>query len=167
MNPDLAKEIPKNPDQLGILPDSIGIGLESSAVALTAFLADRWARGINHPGWQSHPQGGIHAHNTVDEFLTESFIYWISGPVHALRFLHFTQSNTETSLFDRATLKLPVGILATSRVPYPVSRYFLEQRFWNIVHFSEAEKGGEFVAIEIPEMLAKEIFAFVETVHFK
>ena len=142
-----------------------GIGYEASPVALTSFLLNRWAKGINHPNWRSHPQGGLQSHNTVDELLTESHIYWIFGNApNILRFLHFTKSNPSTNFFEKATVKTPVGILTTPRTPYLLPRFIYEDKFRNIVRFLEAESGGEFVAVENPNLLAKEIFSFVELV---
>ncbi|KAE9551792.1 hypothetical protein FO519_004996 [Halicephalobus sp. NKZ332] len=158
------KDIPRSLDEVED-PDSVGIGLEASSVALTSFLLNRWAKGINHPNWRSHSQGGLQSHNTVDELLTESYIYWIFGnSANCLRVLFFTKSNPLTNVFERASVKIPVGILTTPRTPYIVPRFFYEQKFKNIVHFFEAEAGGEFVSIENPDLLAKEIFSFVELV---
>lgn len=61
-------------------------------------------------------------------------------------------------------MKIPTGILLTPRTPQTTTQFFYSHKFHSIIRFIEAENGGEFVAIENSQLLAKEIFSFVELV---
>uniref|UniRef100_A0A7E5A2C4 Epoxide hydrolase n=1 Tax=Panagrellus redivivus TaxID=6233 RepID=A0A7E5A2C4_PANRE len=145
-------------------PDTFGHLLNTSPFGLVSFLLDRWARGINSPDWQNHHQGHLQTHNTFDELLTEAYIYGaINKPLHALRLLYFSQTDPKAAAFRKATISGPVSVLTTPRTPYNVPIYFLRHKYVDSI-IETAKTGGEFVAIENPELLSKSIFEFVELV---
>uniref|UniRef100_A0AC35FC49 Epoxide hydrolase n=1 Tax=Panagrolaimus sp. PS1159 TaxID=55785 RepID=A0AC35FC49_9BILA len=157
-------KIPRNIDSFE-RPDTYGLSFASSSFSATCFLFDRWAKGINHPKWKHHPQGGLQSHNTVDELITEAHIFWLSeNSANSLRFLHFSENDSFKNDFEKATITIPTGILLTPRTPHITTQFYYSHKFEKIIQFFEAENGGEFVAIENSELLAKEIFSFVELV---
>lgn len=81
----------------------IGLPFADSSLMSTIFLFNRWAKGINHPEWTQHPQGGLQSHNTVDELITEAHIFWLSqnSALNSHRFMHFSENDSFKSDFEK------------------------------------------------------------------
>uniref|UniRef100_A0A914CGB1 Epoxide hydrolase n=1 Tax=Acrobeloides nanus TaxID=290746 RepID=A0A914CGB1_9BILA len=145
-------------------PDTLSVAINDSPLGLTAFLMDRWARGTSQ-NFKTHAQGELQTHYTVDELLTEVYIYWLTGTFPtAARFLYYSRNHPLGSQFSRATIGIPTGIINFPQTPHQMPYSILKLKYHNITRFVEASNGGEFAAIESWKKLSEEIFSFVELV---
>ncbi|KAI6217900.1 Epoxide hydrolase [Aphelenchoides besseyi] len=154
----------KRPDTLGIcLADkhlnfvTLGIMLNSSPLALIAWIGDRWAEQISSD-YFNHIQGELQSHSTVDEFLTEVYLYWLTEcSTSALRI-----ASVQQPLINRVPVQnISVAINVFDRSPQTITDVEAKLKFPNLKRFDH-RKGGGLVSFENPKLLAELIFSFVE-----
>ncbi|KAI6207580.1 Epoxide hydrolase 1 [Aphelenchoides besseyi] len=138
-------------------PDTLGIMLNSSPLALIAWIGDRWAEQISF-NYSNHIQGELQSHSTVDEFLTEVYLYWLTGcSTSALRV-----ASVEQPLINRVPVQnVSVAINVFDRSPQTITEIEAKLKFPNLKRFN-LRKGGGLVSFENPKLLAELIFSFVE-----
>lgn len=139
-------------------PDTLGVALSESPVALAAWVLEKFH------GW-SGCLGELRGCLSTTELITNLNFYWLSGSTtSSLRFYKesLTSNRVWASLFSK--VRVPVGLLDT---PYEMVRAplaFARAKFSDIVQYSTPAQGGHFFALEQPEALAKDLALFVHRV---
>ncbi|HEY6105085.1 MAG TPA: epoxide hydrolase [Anaeromyxobacteraceae bacterium] len=138
-------------------PQTLGYGLADSPVGLAAWMVEKFR------SW-SDCGGEISRRFGMDELLTATTIYWVTGTINSANRSYFEARH------DPAPLRLPPGTrieVPTGIAMFPgekdllVPRSFAE-RCYRVVRWTEPPRGGHFVALEEPELLAGDIQAFFE-----
>jgi len=135
----------------------LAYGLADSPVGLAAWMAEKFR------SW-SDCGGEISRRFGMDGLLTAATIYWVTGTINSANRSYFEARH------DPAPLRLPAG----TRIEVPagiamfpgekdllVPRSFAE-RCYRVVRWTEPPRGGHFVALEEPALLAGDIQAFFE-----
>ncbi|MEO8149463.1 MAG: epoxide hydrolase family protein [Bacteroidia bacterium] len=137
-------------------PLTLAYGLNDSPIGLCAWIIEKFY------GW-SDCNGNIENNFTKDELLSNISLYWITETIHSSIRLYNENSKVPLHFSKNDFINIPVGIARFHKEePFP-PRKFIE-RGYNIIHWTDINKGGHFAAMEQPGLLAHDIIKFTEKV---
>ena len=95
---------------------------------------------------------------TKDELLTTVTIYWVTQTINSSTRMYFENQRSLWSMGRNDQVKTPTGV---ALFPQDIARPPREwaERSFNLLRWTEMDKGGHFAALEEPEMLAEDIRA--------
>ncbi|XP_064543513.1 juvenile hormone epoxide hydrolase 1 [Drosophila montana] len=145
-------------------PDTIGAALDSSPVALAAYILEKFQT-CTGPSLQQD-FGAIVTVFGLEAVLDNLMIYYLNNAATtAARFYAENMSKPYRDLqLDRVQTPVPMGC-ARFRFDLPAaSEWQLQDKFTNIKHSMYFQHGGHFAALEMPSMLYNDFTAFVQKV---
>jgi pimeloyl-ACP methyl ester carboxylesterase len=141
-------------------PQSLGYGLNDSAIGLAAWIIEKWY------AWTEPPDGDLESHFTLDQLLATVSLYWFSEAINPANRLyrkppvipeHF---NYPGPIGPGDRISVPTGVaLSTQRIER-APRSYVERLFTDIRQWRDLGRGGHFVALEEPALLADSLRAF-------
>jgi epoxide hydrolase len=137
-------------------PQTVGYALVDSPAALCAWIIEKFWAWTDCDG---HPENVL----TRDELLDNLMLYWLprTGASSArLYWESIRQVNEWISGSATDTVDVPAGCSIFPKELQRPSRRWAEQRFTDIRHWNELEKGGHFAAFEQPELFVDELRRF-------
>jgi pimeloyl-ACP methyl ester carboxylesterase len=138
----------------GTRPQTLAYGLTDSPAGLAAWILEKWHVWTNLPG--EHKSLPF----TKDELLANVTIYWMTQTINsANRFYREGQNTPWPKPGDRVRVPLGVALTATQQSERP-PREYVERLYPDIRHWVELPRGGHFVALEEPQLVAESIRAF-------
>lgn len=142
-------------------PQTLAYGLADSPAGLAAWIVEKWH------AWTAPPDGDLERHFTRDQILANLTIYWATNTIgSANRWYHAAPADPAVprparrlGVDDR--VRVPVGVALTATQPIErAPRKFVERLYPDIRRWVELPRGGHFVALEEPRLLADSIRAF-------
>lgn len=128
-------------------PETIGIALADSPAGQAAWIYDKLqAKTDNH--------GLAEDVLTIDEILDAVSLYWFTNSAASSARIYW--ENRSGSMAG-PVLTLPVAVTVFPRDIPLLPRSWIEQKYPNLIHYGEADRGGHFAAFEQPEILVDEI----------
>lgn len=147
-------------------PDSLGIGLDSSPVALASWLVEkyrRWSGDAIEGDLVSEPGGGIETRFPIEELLDHLSLYYLTGTIlSSIRFYH-EAAQAEPSLLHHMMnwdVSVPTGVAAFPGELGRAPQKWLAQ-YYNLKSYTMMPCGGHFPALEQPQLLVDDIRQFV------
>jgi pimeloyl-ACP methyl ester carboxylesterase len=137
-------------------PQTIGYALADSPVALCAWIVEKFWAWTDCDG---HPENAL----SRDELLDNLMLYWLprTGASSArLYWESISQVNEWIAGPVRDVVDVPTGCSIFPKELQRPSRRWSEQRFRDIRHWNELDRGGHFAAFEQPELFVDEVRAF-------
>jgi pimeloyl-ACP methyl ester carboxylesterase len=135
---------------LSTKPQTLSYGLNDSPVGLAAWIIEKFQK------W-SDCNGDVETKFTKDELLTNVMIYWITQTISSSG-RYYYESLRHPPQYSKDKIEVPTGAaIFKSTVAAP--REFAE-RFYNIRSWTEMPRGGHFLAMEEPQLLADDIRKF-------
>ena len=95
-----------------------------------------------------------------DELLDNVMLYWIPATGASSGRLYWESLRH----FDQEPVAVPTGCSIFPKEIIRSSRRWVEQRFADVRHWNELDKGGHFAAFEQPEAFVDELRAFFRLV---
>lgn len=137
-------------------PLTLAYGLNDSPVALAAWITEKFYE------W-GDCNGNIENRFSKDELLTSITLYWLTQTIHSSCRLYVENNRVPFHFKKGETINVPCGIAHFPKeAPFP-PRKFIE-RVYSIRHWTDMPSGGHFAALEEPELLANDLFAFFKTI---
>ena len=134
-------------------PQTLGYGLTDSPVGLLAWLAEKFR------AW-TDCKGDMENSLTRDEFLTNVMLYWVTGCIAESTRLYYEHFHSGDDVLPGGSrIETPTGFAHFPGELFHPPRHWVE-RAYNIVHWTEMDRGGHFAAMEEPALLAGDIRAF-------
>jgi epoxide hydrolase len=136
-------------------PQTIGYALTDSPVGQMCWIIEKchgWTDCGHDPGGQSvggHPERAL----TRDTMLDNVSLYWFTASAASSARLYWHSFHS----FFGTQVHVPTGCSLFPNELFRPSRRWAEQRFTNIVHWSEPIRGGHFAAWEQPELFVSEV----------
>ena len=127
-------------------PQTLGYGLADSPSGQAAWIIEKFWSWMDCDG---HPENMV----SRDELLDNVMLYWLPGNAASSARLYWESFNK----VNRDPVKIPTGCSIFPKEIFRCSRRWAEQRYKNLVHFNELDKGGHFAALERPAVLVDEI----------
>lgn len=143
----------------GTRPLTLAYGLNDSPAGLAAWVVDKfWA-------WSDHG-GDLESSFTKDQLLTNIMIYWVTETMpSSVRLYYESRHPTARPPPGRPTRsnRVPVGVALFPKEIRVPPRRWVERRY-NLVHWTEMERGGHFAALEEPELFVEDVRKFFRKV---
>jgi len=136
-------------------PHTVSYGLTDSPVGQLAWIVEKYR------DWTDSevPEDVV----TRDRLLTIVSIYWLTGTAgsSAQFYYEIVQQLPITNSTGRyQPIAAPLGVAVFPHGPFVPIRRFAERDFDTIVHWSEFDRGGNFAALEQPELYVGDLRAF-------
>ena len=139
--------------QQGTRPQTVGYGLVDSPAAQAGWVIEKfWAWTDNN----GHPEDVL----TRDELLDNLMLYWVPGTGASSARIYWESFGKGVN----APVEIPMGASIFPEEIMMTSRRWAEQRFKNIVHWNELDRGGHFAAFEVPDLYVEEVRAWARQV---
>jgi pimeloyl-ACP methyl ester carboxylesterase len=135
-------------------PHTLGYGLTDSPVGLAAWIIEKWFT------WTEPPSRKLTDHFTMDDLLANLTIYWVTGTINSANRLYYERARSPVPLGPQERITVPYGVTRTTQAIERVPREHVERVFTDIRHWADFERGGHFIALEEPQLLAEAIRAF-------
>ena len=132
--------------QQGTRPQTLGYALADSPAGQAAWVVEKYRAWMDCDG---HPENVL----TRDELLDQVMLYWLPNAAASSARLYWESFARP----NREPVDAPTGISLFPKEIFRSSRRWAEQRFRNIVHWREFDRGGHFAALECPDVLVDEI----------
>jgi pimeloyl-ACP methyl ester carboxylesterase len=130
-------------------PQTLGYGLVDSPAGQCAWIVEKFWSWTDCDG---DPLNVL----TRDELLDNVMLYWIPGTGASSGRLYWESFRH----FDREPVAVPTGCSIFPKEVIRSSRRWVEQRFSDLRHWHELDKGGHFAAFEQPDAFVDEVRAF-------
>ncbi|XP_038051900.1 epoxide hydrolase 1-like [Patiria miniata] len=145
-------------------PDTIGHALTDSPVGLAAYILEKYYCSSHFDRLDVDDRElSAHWSTSWDYLLTNVMIYWVSGSMtSSMRFYKETMPKTlELANFLNT---VPAGLADPPREFCRCQKNWASTHFTDIVSYTTYSAGGHFVALEVPELLAKDLRQFTQKV---
>jgi pimeloyl-ACP methyl ester carboxylesterase len=134
----------------GTRPQTLAYALNDSPVGQLAWIVDKFKE------W-THPSTELPEHAiSRDRMLTNATIYWLTGTGASSAHLYYESNRWQPSLAS-GPLATPLGVAAFAE-DIAIRRY--GEQMYNIVHWSDFDRGGHFAALEAPDLFAGDVRTF-------
>jgi pimeloyl-ACP methyl ester carboxylesterase len=134
-------------------PQTLGYGLVDSPAGECAWIVEKFWSWTDCDG---DPLNVL----SRDELLDNVMLYWVPGTGASSGRLYWESFRQ----FDREPVTVPTGCSIFPKEIIRSSRRWVEQRFSDLRHWNELDKGGHFAAFEQPEAFVNELRAFFRLV---
>ncbi len=135
-------------------PAVLSCGLNDSPIGLLAWITEIFRS-------FSDPSATLDQLFDRDQLLSHITLYWVTQSIYSSMLLYGEKETLDFGPED--FIKVPVGV---AKYPFPDSfpeKGFVERGF-NVVYWKEKDTGGHFAAMEVPEVFAADVRAFVSAI---
>ncbi|KAK9882413.1 hypothetical protein WA026_020935 [Henosepilachna vigintioctopunctata] len=145
-------------------PDTIGTALTDSPAGLAAYIIEKFITWTN-PNWKHTDASKLTEAYKIDSLIDNIMVYWVTGSITTSMRLYAEAFNkAEMSLnLDRIPVQVPAGCSRFIHDLVYSPTALLEDKYPNLIHVTDHE-GGHFAALELPHILAKDVYDFTEKV---
>jgi pimeloyl-ACP methyl ester carboxylesterase len=136
----------------GTKPQTLSFALADSPVGLAAWIIEKFR------SW-SDCRGDVESVFTKDELLTNIMLYWVTGAIGSSFWPYYARMHGPWPIPEGGRINVPTGYVEFPKEMLRPPRSVAE-RMYNIQRWTKMDRGGHFAALEQPEALVREIFAF-------
>ncbi|CAH2098058.1 unnamed protein product [Euphydryas editha] len=143
-------------------PDTVGVALSDSPSGLLSYILEKfstWTRFEN----RALADGGLSSRFSKDQLLDNLMVYWTTNSITtSMRLYAENWSNKNRALgIDRLYSSVPTWALqAKNELAYQPPN-ILKLKFYNLQGVTVLDEGGHFIAFEMPQVFADDVFKAV------
>ncbi len=135
-------------------PQTLAYGLNDSPVGTAAWIIEKWY------AWTEPASGDLEQHFTKDQLLANVTIYWLTETINSANRLYYERDHRPRVRLPKDRIDVPTGVaLTTQRIESP-PREYVQRLYTDIRRWKQLERGGHFVMLEEPQLLAEAIRTF-------
>jgi pimeloyl-ACP methyl ester carboxylesterase len=134
-------------------PQTLAYGLHDSPAALAAWIVEKWR------AW-TDPRGDPERHFTKDQLLANLTLYWVTETAGSSARSYYERARDPRQVGPDERIRVPTGVALTTEPVQRAPREWVERRYTDVRHWTEFPRGGHFLALEEPELLARDIRTF-------
>ena len=134
-------------------PQTLAYGLNDSPAGLAAWIVEKWR------AW-TDPTGDIERTFTKDELLTNVMVYWVTQTAGSSARSYYERARDPRAVGPDERIRVPTGVALTTEAVQRAPRAWVERRYTDLRHWTELPRGGHFLALEEPELLAADLRTF-------
>src|SRR5262245_29004670 len=136
----------------GTKPQTLAFGLNDSPVGFAAWIIEKFRT------W-SDCDGELETVYTRDELLTNVMLYWLNGPT--ARSVSYREEFISPSLAPDQQVVVPSALAVPPKDLGPViPKELAERHLTDLQRYTVLSRGGHFVAMEYPNVMAADVRAF-------
>ena len=128
-------------------PQTLAYSLDDSPTGQLAWFVDKFHEWTHGPMEEAVDR---------DQILTNVMFYWITRTAGSAARMYYENMHATPS-WGRPPSRIPVGVAAFAE-DVAIRRY--GEQSYNIVHWSDFERGGHFAAMEAPDLLVQDVQTF-------
>jgi pimeloyl-ACP methyl ester carboxylesterase len=136
-------------------PQTLAYGLHDSPVGQLAWIVEKFKEWTDVAA--DLPEDAVDR----DTLLTNVSLYWFTGTAGSSANLYYEMAHDPGAFAPKPRGTVPTGVIATSTTDVAIRRF--ADRDHNITHWTEVERGGNFLALEQPTLLVDDVRAFFTT----
>ena len=136
----------------GTRPQTLAYGLADSAVGQLAWIVEKFKEWTDPAA--ELPEDAVGR----DHMLTNVSIYWYTNTAGTSANLYYENFHDPNAFAPKERGTVPTGVAVSLTQDVAIRR--LAERDHNVVHWTEFERGGHFLAMENPEGLTEDMRAF-------
>ena len=138
---------------LSTRPQTIAYALNDSPVGLAAWILEKWQV------W-TDPNGNLEDYYNWDDLLAIVMIYWVTQTINSANRFYYEGRHTRwPGPGEHSNVPHGVALPATQTFERP-PREYVERLFPDIRQWVEMQRGGHFLALQEPHLLAEAIRSF-------
>lgn len=147
-------------------PDTIGTVLTGNPVGLAAYILEKFSTWTN-PHYRTLPDGGLEKYFTLDTLLDNIMIYYLTDSITTSQRLYAEAFNIKeiSRDYDRIPMRVPAACAKFRHELFQQTNWALSDHFTNLIQTNHYEDGGHFVAMQLPEVLYRDIIQFVNRLY--
>ncbi|XP_058818176.1 juvenile hormone epoxide hydrolase 1-like [Topomyia yanbarensis] len=147
-------------------PDTIGAALTGNPVGLAAYILEKFSTWTN-PAYRDLPDGGLVKYFSLDALLDNVMIYYLTDSITTSQRLYSEAFNSvELSKdYDRIPTRVPAACAKFRHDLMHQTDWALRDHFRNMIQSNHFDDGGHFAALQLPEVLYKDIVQFVNRLY--
>ncbi|XP_015598297.1 juvenile hormone epoxide hydrolase 2 [Cephus cinctus] len=143
-------------------PDTVGTAVTDSPAGLAAYILEKFSTWTN-PEYRFRDDGGLFEKFTIDELLDNLMVYWVTNSITTSFRLYAETFNKSYKALGFDELPVPVS---TGCAIFPHELAFqpesiIRSKYPNTIQYSVLPRGGHFAAFEEPQLLADDVWSFV------
>ena len=127
-------------------PQTLGYGLADSPLGQAAWILEKFYQWMDCDG---HPENVV----SRDELLDNVMFYWLTNAGASSARLYWESFSNQ----KLEPISLPVGCSIFPKEIFRTSERWAKQRFTQLIHFEELDKGGHFAAFEQPALFVDQL----------
>lgn len=132
-------------------PNTVAQALNDSPIGLAAWILEKFHR------WTDEPERFVERYGR-DRLLANLTLYWATQSAGPSMRLYAETVRDQNALWGR--VETPTAMLMTSKDMFPTPREWAA-RSYNVVRWTEIDRGGHFLEWEEPELVADDMAAFL------
>ena len=133
----------------GTKPETVGFALADSPAGQAAWIYEKFQSKTDNQGLAEDAL-------STDAILDTISLNWFTNSAASSARIYW---ENRTATMAGPKLTLPVAVTVFPRDIPRLPRTWIEEKYSNLIHFGEAERGGHFAALEQPEILVAELRA--------
>jgi pimeloyl-ACP methyl ester carboxylesterase len=134
-------------------PQTLAYGLNDSPAGLAAWIVEKWR------AW-TDPDGNLERRFTMDELLTNVTIYWVTETAASSARSYYERARDPRAIRPEERVRVPTGVALSTEPVQRAPREWVERRYTDLRRWTEFPRGGHFLALEEPGLLADDLRAF-------
>ena len=131
----------------GTKPETVGFALADSPAGQAAWIYEKFQSKTDNQGLAEDAL-------SVDAMLDTISLYWFTNSAASSARIYW---ENRTATMAGPKLTLPVAVTVFPRDIPLLPRTWIEEKYSNLIHLGEAERGGHFAALEQPDLLVEEL----------
>uniref|UniRef100_A0A182S814 Epoxide hydrolase N-terminal domain-containing protein n=1 Tax=Anopheles maculatus TaxID=74869 RepID=A0A182S814_9DIPT len=149
-------------------PDTIGTALQGNPIGLAAYIMEKFSTWTN-PAYRNLADGGLEKYFTLDALLDNVMIYYLTDSITtSQRFYAEAMASDELKKeIDRIPTVVPAACAKFRHELFLQLDWILKDHFTNLVQSNHFADGGHFAAMQLPEVLYKDVVTFVASLQNK
>lgn len=147
-------------------PDTIGATLIGNPVGLATYILEKFSTWTN-PQYRSLADGGLEKYFTLDSLLDNIMIYYLTDSITTSQRLYAETFNIReiSRELDRIPTQVPAACAKFRHELFQQTDWALRDHLQNMIQSNHYDDGGHFVAMQLPEVLYRDIVQFVNRLY--
>jgi len=137
-------------------PQTVGYLLDDSPAGLAAWIVEKFRE------W-SDCGGDVERSFTKDQLLTNVMLYWVNTAGTSSARLYWEMHQARRGSIPQQRVTVPTGVANYPGEMGRTERAWAERRY-DIVHWTELDRGGHFAAMEVPDLFSADLLEFLRLV---
>ncbi|XP_060807846.1 juvenile hormone epoxide hydrolase isoform X2 [Amyelois transitella] len=144
-------------------PDTVGVSLTDSPAGLLAYILEKFSTytRLDH---RSLPDGGLEKFFTKDQLIDNLMLYWTTNSITTSMRLYAESFNKRIvdMKLDEIPSQVPAWALQARHEMSFLPPWMIKFKFPNLLNATILDYGGHFLALEQPEVFAKDVLEAVK-----
>ncbi|MFC1418399.1 epoxide hydrolase family protein [Streptacidiphilus cavernicola] len=137
-------------------PHTVAFGLNDSPVGQAAWIAEKFKEWTDETA--DLPEDAVGR----DRLLANISVYWFTGTAGSSANLYYESGHDASAWAPKPRGTVPTGVAVALSTDVAIRKF--AERDHNVTYWSELERGGNFLALEQPELFVADVRAFFDTV---